>query len=328
MAEESKEVLQDVPVSSSVPATMSTVKSVAADSRDAALVSVNAKLPKKINGPVALPNLVEVTKTGYTTGPSSAKPVLLCVIGNHLIEKNTAYDFVMMATLAAQQGISLFISEAFRTNERQEELYAARQNPAAAKELGVAARPGFSNHQGGIALDIRVGISKPQWVSGIRNSPIFDWLTAHAADFGFNHEEGAKVKEPWHWVHPKKEVTGIAAFQQATGYPVLTAETALAAAALNQSGVTRLAYLGIHDKTVGVSRSIGMQQCTRQSCLAESSLFSANQSNGLSYVVSQVEEAAASTSTLESEPKAFDQGTLRPFSYDFATGKWDDGKEV
>lgn len=331
MADETKEVLESVaPVlTQSVP--LNTIKSQQAAQVDLALVNINAKRAKKINGPVALPTLPEITVTGYTKGPTTAKQVLCCIVGKHIIEKNTAYDFIMMAALASQQGINLFINEAWRSNERQTQLYQERSNALVRAKKGQAAPPGYSNHQSGIALDIEAGISKERWVAGVRHSPVFDWLTENAPKFGFNHKEGEAASESWHWVHPEKKVIGATAFEQATGFPVLIAETALAASALNQSGVTRLAYLGVHDETVGRSRSISMTQSTqnaRKACLAESSLFCANQSNGLSSTISQVEGAIASTTTLDAEPKAFSSDTLRPFSYDFATGTWDDGKAV
>ena len=327
MAEETNNILQSVEVSSSQPATLNTLKSVQAGHIDNALVNVNAKSRKKINGPIQLPQLTEVTKTAYTTGPTSAKPIVCCIVGNHFIERNAAYDFVMMATLASQEGITLKINEAYRTNERQTQLYNERKNKAVAKEFGVAAEPGYSNHQSGIALDISVGMDKPTYLAG-GSTPIFEWLTKHAADFGFDHVEGKSVGEPWHWVHTAKTVVGSAAFEKATGYPVLTADSALAASSISQDGVTRIAYQEAHDKTVGYARSTAQSQSSRQDCLAASSAFCANQSNGIGAVVSQVEAVASSTATLEAEPKAFDADTLKAFSYDFETGTWDDGETV
>jgi LAS superfamily LD-carboxypeptidase LdcB len=68
------------------------------------------------------------------------------------------------------------------------------------------AAPGYSNHQAGIAIDFaqqrtpgnRIinsynASAKTKW----RSTWFFDWLTSHAASFGFQ----PYIKEPWHWEH-------------------------------------------------------------------------------------------------------------------------------
>jgi hypothetical protein len=307
-----------------------TAKQYAEDKRTDTLVAVNATPARRINGPVKLPKLQESTQTGYKGGPKNSFSVLCCTVGRHFIEKNTAYDYIMMATAAAQDGITLRITEAFRDMERQKQLYNERLNPVVAKKDGVAAAPGYSNHQQGIALDIDVKMSKQMYIDKTYSAE-FLWLKGngtsaapgHAAEYGFSHAEGAHVNEPWHWVHPKAEILAPTAFQSATGFSVLTAETALAAANLNQSGTKRAANQIAHDHTVGLARSTSMQRSSRAALQSEHALFAANQSNGQSNTVGQAE-----ATTLEVEPTAFDSTTLSAFSYNFDTGKWEDGEPV
>lgn len=64
--------------------------------------------------------------------------------------------------------------------------------------IGTAAVPGTSNHGGAIAIDI-AGFEHPQ---------VWAWLVAHADEYGFSNTEGAKVHEPWHWVHTATTSTG------------------------------------------------------------------------------------------------------------------------
>jgi zinc D-Ala-D-Ala carboxypeptidase len=62
-------------------------------------------------------------------------------------------------------------------------------------QLGsVAAIPGTSNHGYGVAVDLGSNIP-----SG--DSPEYEWMTEHAAEFGFVNPDWAKtIKiEPWHW---------------------------------------------------------------------------------------------------------------------------------
>jgi LAS superfamily LD-carboxypeptidase LdcB len=54
------------------------------------------------------------------------------------------------------------------------------------------ARPGFSNHQNGVAVDIQVNSST--------SSPVYVWLKMNAKAYGFINT-GASFKPPefWHW---------------------------------------------------------------------------------------------------------------------------------
>jgi LAS superfamily LD-carboxypeptidase LdcB len=52
----------------------------------------------------------------------------------------------------------------------------------------LAAKPGYSNHQNGISMD----------VGGINgyNTKAYSWLKANAAKYGFKNDVGG---EYWHW---------------------------------------------------------------------------------------------------------------------------------
>ena len=80
-------------------------------------------------------------------------------------------------------------------------------------------------------------------------------------------------------------------------------------------------YQAAHDLTVSLARSSSMAVSSRASLFKEQAAFCANQTNGLSSSVSQYEAA-----TIEAEPAAFDLTTLASLSYNFATGKWEDGE--
>lgn len=129
---------------------------------------------------------------GYVKGESTL--ILVSSIGpdvghneDVLLRDDAATAFQLMRAHAAAQGLELHVTEGFRTMERQEYFWRKHLAGTGAK----AARPGYSNHQGGIAVDIQVG--------GTTSSPVFQWLAANAADFGWSNSEGARVGEPWHW---------------------------------------------------------------------------------------------------------------------------------
>lgn len=65
-----------------------------------------------------------------------------------------------------------------RTIEAQQQFYAHQPPPAA--------RPGTSNHGWGLAVDV----AGPSAMA---------WLLRHGPKYGWSHDEGARVREPWHF---------------------------------------------------------------------------------------------------------------------------------
>lgn len=324
MAETQNEIPVDVTTKTSSSSNYDTLSQQSVNLGKKAFEACNATLapPAPDQAKVSLPQLKESSQTGYKN--KVAKSIVCCTVGPHLIEKNTAYDYVLMSNAAAKDGISIPIRSAFRTMEEQERLYKERSNPAVAAVKGVAAVPGTSNHQSGIALDLDVGMTKADYLAG-RNTAAYLWLVKYGPEFGFDHEEGASVSEPWHWTHKPTKIVGVAAFQSATGLAVLTVDTAVDAAASGQSGTLRLTNLEGHDDTMALARAATFSQSSRQTMLTERSIYSANASN---YVSSRVSQLQASKLTLEEEPKAFSQDTINPLVYNFATGNWGDNKPV
>jgi LAS superfamily LD-carboxypeptidase LdcB len=85
-----------------------------------------------------------------------------------------------MQAAAAADGIALRIVSGFRTLERQAELYRAWRQGHGNR----AARPGYSNHQAGRALDLDL------------DGTVLPWLQANARRHGFHPTVRG---EPWHW---------------------------------------------------------------------------------------------------------------------------------
>lgn len=133
---------------------------------------------------------------GYKKGVRFA--VSLMEIANNgkrwLLTKETALAFLDMANAASAANILLVINSAFRDNEKQVRLYdtyvrrLAEWEALPVSDRGpkppIAARPGFSNHQSGVAIDIH---APPH---------VFEWLKANAGRFGFVN---TVASEPWHW---------------------------------------------------------------------------------------------------------------------------------
>ena len=282
----------------------------------------NATPSPATKGVLALPQLTESAQTGYVNKQS--KPITCCAVGPFLLEKNTAYDYILMSNAASKDEISLKIRSGFRTMEEQTRLYNERKNPAVSKVKGVAAFPGTSNHQSGIAIDIDVKMTKADYIAGIRSAEYL-WLERYGAEFGFDHKEGAAVNEPWHWTHLPTTIVGAAAYASSTGTSVVAVDTAVNAAASNQLGTLRILNQEGHDRTVELTRADSFKNFTRQGALAGNAEFKANSSNLVSSYVSQIQTAQQN---LEVEPKGFEQKSINALVYNFTTGLWGDSKAV
>mgnify|MGYP001599212589 FL=1 len=121
--------------------------------------------------------------TGYKAGQSFAIKLVEIEPGVSLAEA-PADAFVKMRAAAASIGIELHVNSGYRTMVQQERLYAAYQAGAG----NLAARPGYSNHQAGEAVDI----SGTEGGTGA----LYWWLEANAARYGWKR---TVKSEPWHW---------------------------------------------------------------------------------------------------------------------------------
>lgn len=138
-------------------------------------------------GLVLLGGSAAVYAIAYKNGQPIGKLKLVSVAGK-LVGEAVGRAFLAMQKAAQAAGINLTLSSGFRTMEEQERLYAAYL----AGTGNLAAKPGYSNHQNGTAIDIGVRSSF--------QSPEYLWLSEHARDFGFvNTGKDFSQPEPWHW---------------------------------------------------------------------------------------------------------------------------------
>jgi hypothetical protein len=112
--------------------------------------------------------------------------------GNQLIRVNSRMSGATLgitkalAASPANKGrTDLKVSDSFRSMQEQQSAFLEYGFPR-------AARPGFSNHQMGLALDFQLGLNKGSTRPG---DPVYDWLVANAATYGFSKISS----ESWHW---------------------------------------------------------------------------------------------------------------------------------
>ncbi len=141
--------------------------------------------PIDLRDNVELQGLVDCTErgdTGYTHGSSFAIDVV--TVDGRPVEVATANAYVAMQRAAADDGISLRIVSGFRTMAEQQHLYSCYVN-CSCNSCNLAARPGYSNHQSGHALDLNAS-----------DSGVSSWLSHNASRFGFSR---TVPSESWHY---------------------------------------------------------------------------------------------------------------------------------
>ena len=119
---------------------------------------------------------------GYVDGRSFEIGVVS--IDGKPVERETANAYWLMQEAAEADGVYLSISSGFRTYSEQEYFYNCYIN-CNCNQCNLAARPGYSNHQSGHALDLNTS-----------QAGVYDWLEQNASRFGFSR---TVPSEPWHW---------------------------------------------------------------------------------------------------------------------------------
>lgn len=122
---------------------------------------------------------------GYVGGVK--KTIKVTAVNGTAVEVRTAAAFRAMAKAARRAGVALSVASGFRSHAQQTKLYKQYQRG----QGNLAARPGYSNHQSGRALDIYISDQKA-----------LVWLESNAAKFGFYRTVPG---EPWHWEFVKAE---------------------------------------------------------------------------------------------------------------------------
>jgi peptidoglycan hydrolase-like protein with peptidoglycan-binding domain len=152
---------------------------------------MRARLAREVRHSAA--GLPTVTRaTAYRNGQPTGRLDLTSIDGK-LVSKKVASAFLKMRDAARKDGVDLRINSGFRTMEEQRRLYDGyvRGLPG----FNLAARPGYSNHQNGIALDLNT-----QGTSQSRGTGrVYDWLARNGRRFGF-----ARIAaEHWHWEYKR-----------------------------------------------------------------------------------------------------------------------------
>lgn len=123
------------------------------------------------------------TDIGYVSGDPF--DITLVTVQGKPVEIHTANAFWLMYAAASAEGVDIRIISGFRTMAEQQYFWDCYQC-CCCNDCNLAARPGYSNHQSGHALDLNTS----------RGAGVLDWLNGHGGEFGFAR---TVPSEPWHW---------------------------------------------------------------------------------------------------------------------------------
>jgi len=141
--------------------------------------------------------------------PSSYVPDdLVTVEGKFRLREEAAAQFIRMKTDMNALGYKVYLMAGYRTYQRQSSKHSGAVNSSGLALADIQfARPGHSEHQTGLAIDIvqKTGI-KYMTQAAFESSREFAWLMKNAHRYGFilrypeNYTDiHGFIFEPWHW---------------------------------------------------------------------------------------------------------------------------------
>ena len=135
-----------------------------------------------VAGPSQTATPASTTKSGGGSGPVSEvgpKTGRLVDVPGGKMDASIGDNVKKMLNDAKKDGVDLQISSSYRSREEQERLYQAYLNGTG----NLAAKPGSSNHESGLAIDFK------------NTSGAYDWLKKNAGRYGLKN----LPSEPWHY---------------------------------------------------------------------------------------------------------------------------------
>jgi poly-gamma-glutamate capsule biosynthesis protein CapA/YwtB (metallophosphatase superfamily) len=123
------------------------------------------------------------------------------------MDKEAGKKFTEMVKDASTEKLDIQISTAFRSYDFQNTLYKQNLKREKSKTSDVVAKPGYSEHQLGVAMDLTSASIKYAHTSKtFRETPEYTWMKDNAYKYGFieSYPEGKEkitgyIYEPWHY---------------------------------------------------------------------------------------------------------------------------------
>lgn len=179
------------------------IKHTASTSRSRQISSVFDKNQFSINDPTSLWVVVDKLRP---LNPIDYTPPDLVSVGNGQVMRSVAAKSLDdMETSAQKQGISFYAFSGYRSYQTQVSAYNSEVSAfGVTKADQESARPGYSEHQTGWAVDL--GTSGCEIGSCFASTPAGKWLASNAYQYGFllRYPQGLQditgyEYEPWHF---------------------------------------------------------------------------------------------------------------------------------
>ncbi|MCL1791765.1 MAG: D-alanyl-D-alanine carboxypeptidase family protein [Peptococcaceae bacterium] len=213
-----------------------------------AVIYVNADLDKPFYSDIKQitePEYLLVLCNKYNQLPRDYQPKDLKPMGyGYFLREDAAEAYLDMIKAGAQDNLSFQLKSAFRSYDTQAGLYNSSVSRNGKDHADVAsARPGHSEHQTGLALDVTQPTGDYSLSVTFDQTLQFEWLSKHAHEFGFILRYPADkiditgfMYEPWHYRYVGKEV----------------------AAEIYRLGISFDEYVATH--LIGIDESLRLQQ--------------------------------------------------------------------
>lgn len=174
---------------------------------------LSAALLENRNGNLTLVNREEALDADFT--PQNLVPLQLpSVSGPHELRREAAAELAALFDAAAKDGFELFVKSSYRSYQTQNTMYQNRLERYG-RDDGVVARPGTSDHQTGLGVDVL----NREWSLKDGMTPAFGdtaearWMEANCARFGFiirylseKQQITGIIYEPWHLRYVGRDV--------------------------------------------------------------------------------------------------------------------------
>lgn len=151
----------------------------------------------------------------------------------YYLDSRAVEDFFAMQQAAQEAGLQLKIISGFRSTQRQQQLYEQEVqallsqglDQAAAEEQAqrVEQKAYESDHNTGLAVDLVPQYRQTKDAATIVQTPEYQWLSEHAAEYGFvlrypeDKQEITGVEfKPWHWRYVGRELASFLKEQNLT----------------------------------------------------------------------------------------------------------------
>jgi len=140
--------------------------------------------------------------------PQGYAPQDLKTVGGVTMRSEAAKQLQKMLDAARANGTPLIPRSGYRSYATQKSVYNKWVGVYGKEKAGyLSAKPGYSEHQTGLAIDIAPATGNCQALSScMASTPAGKWLAKHAADYGFilRYEKGhtditGYYYEPWHY---------------------------------------------------------------------------------------------------------------------------------